>query len=297
MKATPLKLLMLFLLVSFGTVPARAQGHPHGRPGDGPARREIRTYIEANVQPVLQQQRQKLEPQLTAADRTQLATYRTQLRALKEQGQALRRNARPDGTTAPASRPSFSEEQRQQAHELRSQARGIMLSVAQLAQKYDGAIAQLAQEVQPQKEKWAADIQALVAKNATPEQQQRLAGFHGRRREHGPLRRFFRPALFLLMDPGAPASGPANRSLGNTSFYPNPAAPTSQLTYDVKKAGPVTIDLLDKNGNKLRTLATEAAAETGSHTQVLDLRDLPAGTYFYKITTKSGSETKRFVKE
>jgi hypothetical protein len=85
--------------------------------------------------------------------------------------------------------------------------------------------------------------------------------------------------------------------VGNTSFYPNPAAAASQLEYDVKKAGPVTVDLLDSKGNTLRTVVSESHLEKGRRTEQLDLRDLPAGTYFYKITTKAGSETKRFVKE
>ena len=37
--------------------------------------------------------------------------------------------------------------------------------------------------------------------------------------------------------------------------------------------------------------------ERGTHTQPLDLQGLPAGTSFYRITTKTGSETKRFVRE
>ena len=80
-------------------------------------------------------------------------------------------------------------------------------------------------------------------------------------------------------------------------MYPNPAAPTSQLEYEVKKAGPVTVDLLDKSGNSLRTLVSDASEEKGVHTQQLNLHDLPAGTYFYRITTQSGIQTKLFVKE
>ncbi|MBC8082503.1 MAG: T9SS type A sorting domain-containing protein, partial [Hymenobacter sp.] len=193
------------------------------------------------------------------------------------------------------SRPAQTDAQRQQVQQLRTETRGIMLNVAQLAQKYDAAIAQLAQQVQPQREKWSTDIQAIVAKNAIPEQQQKLASFGGRAHGFGRTRRYFRPAVFLLLDPNAP--GPAERGPGSTSFYPNPAAATSQLEYEVKKSGPVTIDLLDSNGTKLRTLLAETKQEKGSRTQQLDLHDLPAGTYFYKITTKAGSETKRFVKE
>ena len=298
MKSNKLKALALLLLAVLSTsLIGMARGGRH-RGEDRPIRREIRAYFQSNVLPVLQQQRQKLEPQLTAADRAQLTTYRTQLRALKEQGQALRHSINPGGER-PATRPTLTEAQQKQVHQLRFEARGIMLSVGQMAQKYDGAISQLVQEVQPQKEKWTTDIKAIVAKNATPEQLQKMAAFQGRRQGRDGMRRFFKPAMFLLIDPNAPAAGSTNteQSLGNTSFYPNPAAPTSQLDYEVKKAGPVTVDLLDKDGNKLRTLLTEPNAEKGQHTQPLDLHDLPAGTYFYKITTKGNSQTKRFVKE
>lgn len=287
---------LALLLVLAATVAGLARRSPREQ---RPIRREIRAYFAANVLPVLRQQRQKLEPQLAAADRAQLATYRTQLKALKEQGRALRQAAAPAAGSAPGTRSALTEAQREQAHQLRFQARGIMLNVAQLAQKYDGPITQLAQEVQPQKEKWATDIKAIVAKNATPEQQQNLAAAKGRRhgRGQGQLRRFFKPAMFLLLDPNAPAEIPGERGAGTSSFYPNPAAATTQLEYEVKKAGPVSIDLLDKDGNKQRTLLPETPQEKGSQRQQLDLSDLPAGTYFYKITTKSGTQTKRFVKE
>ena len=103
--------------------------------------------------------------------------------------------------------------------------------------------------------------------------------------------------MFLLLDPNAPADASGERGVGNSSFYPNPAAATTQLEYEVKKAGPVSVDLLDKDGNKLRTLLAETQQEKGSQHQSLDLSDLPAGTYFCKIVTRSGTQTKRFVKE
>ena len=80
-------------------------------------------------------------------------------------------------------------------------------------------------------------------------------------------------------------------------MYPNPVIAASQLDYEVKEAGPVIVDLLDKDGKKLRTLVAKPSAAKGAHTQQLDLQNLPAGTYFYKVTTKSGTQTKRFVKE
>lgn len=303
MKSNHVKLLaLLVLLVLSASFASRARGGRH-RGKDRPARREVKAYFQANIRPVLRQQRQKLEPQLAAADRVQLATWRTQLQALKAQGRALRQAAAPAPApaegSAPTGRPTLSEAQREQAHQLRFQAQGIMLKVAEMARRYDGPIAKLAKEVQPQKEKWAADINAIVAKNATPEQQQALPERRGRRHGEGPgrLRRFFKPAVFLLMDPNTPTKGPAERGVGTSSVYPNPAAAATQLEYEVKKAGPVSVDLLDKDGNKLRTLLAETPQQKGTHTQALNLSDLPAGTFFFKIVTKSGTQTKRFVKE
>ncbi|UOQ96961.1 T9SS type A sorting domain-containing protein [Hymenobacter sp. 5317J-9] len=270
---------------------AQPQHRPDGRPGNP----EVKAYVAANVTPVLRQQRQKLEPQLAAEDRAQLATYRTQLKALQAQGQALRQSLRPAGTPTDQ-RPQLTDAQREQMHQLHRETRGVMLKVFEMAQKYESAIAALAAELQPQKEKWNTEMQAIVRKNATPEQQEHMARFGGSGHGHGGQPQFFQAARFLLMDASAPVAA-AEPTLGATSFYPNPAAATTQMEYEVKKAGPVSVDLLDATGNKLRTIFTEAQAEKGNHTQQLDLHDLPAGTYFYRITTKSGSETKRFVKE
>ena len=59
-------------------------------------------------------------------------------------------------------------------------------------------------------------------------------------RQQGDADRFFRPATFLLLNPAAPTK--AERELGGTSVYPNPATATSQLEYEVRKAGPVTVN-------------------------------------------------------
>ncbi|MBO0360025.1 T9SS type A sorting domain-containing protein [Hymenobacter sp. BT186] len=265
------------------------------------ARTEVKAYVEQNVLPVVRQQRQKLETQLASTDKAQLATYRTQLKDVRQRSQALRQSFRTSQSAASASsepaspRASLTEEQRQQLRQLHTETRAIMQNVTQLAQKYATNISQLTQEVQPQKEKWASDIQAIAAKNATPEQQQNSSRLPGRMQRHHGTGRFFRPAAFLLLDPGTPTA--AEPALRGTSLYPNPVVATSQLEYSVTKAGPVTVELLDGRGNILRTLAQEPKQEKGTHVLPVTLGDLAAGTYYYKITTRTGSETKRFVKE
>ncbi|TDN38195.1 T9SS type A sorting domain-containing protein [Hymenobacter sp. UV11] len=296
MKNAFLRRLPLILLLVLGTtaVTSARSGFGHRNGPNTPPRHDIKAYIEANVLPVLRQQRQKLEPQLAPADQAKIIAFRAQVEALKTQRQALRQSLRP-AAAAPGARPTLTDAQRQQAQALRLQGQQIMLSVAQLALKYDANIQKLAAEIQPQKAQWATDLKAIVAKDTTPEQQARLARWQGFAARRGGLGKLFKPAAFLLLDPNGPAENAT--PLGGTSLYPNPAAAATQLQYDVKKAGNVSVELLDGTGTKLRTLIPETQQEKGTYTQSLDLSDLPKGTYFYKITTKSGSETKRFVKE
>ncbi|MCB2408294.1 T9SS type A sorting domain-containing protein [Hymenobacter lucidus] len=299
MKTSLLKsctLLLAALLIGFGTL-------AKGRHDEKPGRKEVHAYYQANVLPVVRQQRQKLEAQLAADDKAQLATYRTQLRDLRLRGKALRESLRPAGSTE--ARPAPTDAQKQQLQELHSQSREIMVKVGLMAKKYEAPLAQLTQEIQPQKDKWNADLKAIAAKYAPagqpastgelaePRRGNRLGGHHGK----GPMGQFFRPAKFLLLDPNAPAPAAATGGATGMNVYPNPAVATNQLEYSVKKAGPVTIEILDGRGNTLRPVLQNEQQEKGSHTLSTNLSDLPAGTYFYKITTRSGAETKRFVKQ
>jgi hypothetical protein len=261
-----------------------------------PASAEIRRYVEANVLPVLQKQRQKLEIQLSAADRADLATYRKQLQDNRARSRALAERLL-SATMPQDMRPGLSEEQRQQFRTLRAENWKIMQHVRQMAQKYASAIELLMQEMQPQREQWANEMKAIVTKNAPAVHPEQQAYFIGHRTNGlGSFHHLFRPSAFLLQE-ALPAVNAAEAEPLNTSIYPNPATPSSQLAYQMKANGFITIDLLDKNGTKLRTLLTESNAEKGPHTQQLNLNDLPAGTYYYKVTTKEYSQTKRFVKE
>ncbi|GAB3839107.1 hypothetical protein GCM10028821_41820 [Hymenobacter jeollabukensis] len=277
----------------------------HGGHGRHQGNGEVRAYVEQNVLPTVRQQRQKLEAQLSATDKAQLSTYRAQLKALREQGKALHQSLRPADGATPGQRPALTDAQRQQLEQLRTERRAIMQNVGQLATKYEAQLKQIKADVQPQREKWEADIKALVQKNLTPEQQQNLAqhkaagnGHGGRHGHHGFGMKlsFFGPTRFLLMDPNAPAASETTTRGAQTAMYPNPATTTQRLDYEVKKDGNVKVELLDERGKTLRTVF-DGKLDKGAHSLDVNLADLNRGTYFYKITSKGGSETRRFVKE
>lgn len=281
---------------------AAAEDQP-GRPrGNG----EVRAYVQQNVLPVVRQQRQKLEAQLSAADKTQLTGYRAQLKALREQGKALRQTLRPAQGSPAGQRPALTEAQQQQLRQLRTERRAILQQVAQLATKYEAQLTQLKGEVQPQRKQWAADIRNLVQKQLSPEQRQRLEqhraqaggqhGHHGKGHRGALKHNYFGPVRFLLLDPNAPAPAAAADRSAPAAMYPNPAGSTQRLDYQVKKEGNVKVELLDERGKALRTVLNDKQP-AGSHSLDVNLSDLPRGTYYYKISSKGQSETRRFVKE
>ncbi|MGI4867624.1 MAG: T9SS type A sorting domain-containing protein [Janthinobacterium lividum] len=310
MKSSLHKLVALLLVAGLSTTTVLAARGPHPGPGGNPeARREEREYLKTKVLPVLQQQRQQLEQELAPADRTQLATYRTQLKALAKREMALHqaahaaaRPAAPDSTLRHRGRPELTPEMQA----ARTERREIMQQVAQLAQKYQANIARIAAALKPQQTQWMTDLHAIMQKNRPAESAERSApgndapmasrpAFHRSGPGFSELHLLHRPTAFLLLDPGAATL--AEEETVATSLYPNPVAPTSQLQYQVKQAGPVTVQILDKNGNTLRTAVQATQQEKGPHSQAIDLSELSSGTYFYKVTTATGTETKRFVKE
>ncbi len=294
MKSTFLSALFLSGLLLPAAPASFAQTAPTSQTtAAAPAHHETRAYVRQNVLPAVRQQRRQLESQLTTADRAQLAIYRTQLREVRTQGHALRQSLRPAAGVAatPGIRPTLTEAQQQQVQQLRTETRGIMANVQQMAQRYTTDINRLTQALKPQQEKWAADLRAL-ALAGKPETAARPARHH---RRGGALGRLFQPVGFLLLDPNAPS--PADKMRPQSLVYPNPATSTTELAYEVTKAGAVTVELLDGRGNTLRTVAQNSKQDKGPHTLAVEVADLPAGTYFFKITTRAGAETRRFVKE
>ncbi|UYZ61002.1 T9SS type A sorting domain-containing protein [Hymenobacter latericus] len=275
---------------------AQGMGKHGHRGGPRKANPEVRTYLRENVMPVVRQQRQKLDAQMSSADKTQLETYRGQLKSLGERQAALRKSFRPEGTPK-GQRVPLTDAQKQQLQQLRTERKAVMENVARLAQKYDAQINRLAEEVKPQRDKWAADLQALSQKNLTPEQQQKRAQWQQKRGNgSGNRQNFFGPSRFLLMNPNAPAKAERNAGTGRAALYPNPASSSQRLEYEVKKDGNVKVELLDERGKTLRTLF-DGKQDKGTHSLDVNLADLGRGTYLYKITSKGHTETRRFVKE
>lgn len=76
--------------------------------------------------------------------------------------------------------------------------------------------------------------------------------------------------------------------------YPNPFNPSTQIQYQIAKAGNVTIKVYDVLGNEISTLVQEFK-QPGKYSVIWNASQLPSGIYFYKLQSGSFSETKKMI--
>jgi hypothetical protein len=70
--------------------------------------------------------------------------------------------------------------------------------------------------------------------------------------------------------------------------YPNPMTASSIVSFELKQAGMVTLQLLDATGKMILTALSEQLP-AAKHKVVPQINDLAAGTYFWELTTSSVS--------
>ncbi|MCK9332837.1 MAG: carboxypeptidase regulatory-like domain-containing protein, partial [Candidatus Cloacimonetes bacterium] len=81
--------------------------------------------------------------------------------------------------------------------------------------------------------------------------------------------------------------------------YPNPFNPETTISYDLKEAAPVQLDIFNLKGQLVRTLVNENQA-AGRYRIVFDAKDfrgnrLSSGVYFYRMRTGSYINTRKML--
>ena len=85
---------------------------------------------------------------------------------------------------------------------------------------------------------------------------------------------------------------PANFDLMQN--YPNPFNPVTSISYSLNWDDFVTLQVVDINGTKVTTLVNEQQAP-GIYCVDFDASDLNSGLYFYRLTTSTGSQTRKMT--
>ena len=80
----------------------------------------------------------------------------------------------------------------------------------------------------------------------------------------------------------------------STKAYPNPFTGSTTIAYSLAQDGPVTVEVYNTMGRKVRTLVV-GAETAGDHEVKFDAGDLARGTYLFKVKTAKSVSTKRLV--
>jgi flagellar hook assembly protein FlgD len=86
---------------------------------------------------------------------------------------------------------------------------------------------------------------------------------------------------------------------GFVSLFPNPFNPTTHVTFDLAKAGPVDVAIYDVRGQLVRTLAT-GTMNSGRHDLVWQGRDdagrsVASGVYFCRLSADGGTQSRKMI--
>lgn len=76
--------------------------------------------------------------------------------------------------------------------------------------------------------------------------------------------------------------------------YPNPFNAKTTISFNLKEAGAVTVDVYDITGAKVATLV-DGNLTAGQHQVSWDAADVASGVYYYKLSTNGVSETRQAV--
>lgn len=82
--------------------------------------------------------------------------------------------------------------------------------------------------------------------------------------------------------------------IAGAGLMPNPAADFSVLTYSVTENAAVNVKVLNVAGQVVQQI-NEGTKQPGTYATVLDVKQLPAGTYFYQVTANGYVSAGRLV--
>jgi hypothetical protein len=79
--------------------------------------------------------------------------------------------------------------------------------------------------------------------------------------------------------------------------YPNPSADRVTTRFNLARTEKVSVGLYDLSGRELSRVVDGVQLSAGSHEYELSVKSLPSGTYYIRLTTSAGTQTKGVVKQ
>ncbi len=283
------KRLFLLLMVAAFTVTLSVQAQPTDSTKSAHRAffQEIVRYQQQQVWPVLREKRKVFDKKLTKAEHLVIANARTSALQYRSEKALLKTQQTPPTDAQKAA--FLAAREANHAHRAR---------LLEIAKKHENDLQAVKEKLQPFKTKWINDLLAIAAKHGiSPQDLEKKRGPKANAiRRH--LRVDLNPVSFLLLDPNKTAKNPdaAPETATLLKISPNPVSSSATLTFDLLTAGPVKIVLVNQQGRVVHQ-TIEKNLKAGPQAEIVQLAKLPQGLYFYRITTASGTQTVRFLKQ
>jgi hypothetical protein len=85
-----------------------------------------------------------------------------------------------------------------------------------------------------------------------------------------------------------------NSGIARITVYPNPANGFSNISYNLKEAKCITVELIDMNGNSVKELYSRKQSP-GRHSQILNFQDVTAGVYFIRLSVDQQKVSQKLI--
>jgi hypothetical protein len=79
------------------------------------------------------------------------------------------------------------------------------------------------------------------------------------------------------------------------AVYPNPSSGTTAINFQLERASPVTVSLLDATGRLVRSVVREKAYPAGPQQLPLPLSGVKAGIYIVRLESSQGTRSEKLV--
>lgn len=101
---------------------------------------------------------------------------------------------------------------------------------------------------------------------------------------------------FLLMDTSSEAlvDEPIEARPNTIVLYPNPTADQTQITFEVRTAADISLDIRDEQGRLMETLISQYYEE-GSYTKDINTRTYESGVYFVSFYDGMAMQTEKLI--
>jgi hypothetical protein len=283
----------------FDEMPKRRPGkHGQGKRVNKAHLQAMKQIKEEKVLPILLEQRIKLEPQISTADKERIAELRVEVEKkklekkaeMKERRAAFKKGERP----SPEEMEQYKAERKQ--HREAMQNDPLRLEIKSLVEKYQADIEPLLAEVEPELKTIKEEAKAQFKGDRKDEEHRKHRKGQGKRKgdwseadkaEFKAKKEEHRYAHFLLLDPNAPIANSKAALVSGVKVYPNPSLGESQLEYTLQSAGLVTIELHDKSGNLLKVIET-AEQPAGKNKTTVNFEQYTTGIYYLVIKDADG---------